>query len=75
MRVRAISPNTSRSTGVRRVLADIRSDGWHQVWSNAAPRALFYVDDPKRAYSAVRCNRLLGVIVPFAPEYNMGGFL
>src|SRR5258707_13225188 len=25
--------------------------------------------------SAVRCNRLLGVIVPLAPEYNMGGFL
>jgi hypothetical protein len=22
-----------------------------------------------------RCNRLLGVIVPLAPEYNMGGFL
>jgi hypothetical protein len=28
-----------------------------------------------RRGSAVRCNRLLGVIVPLAPEYNMGGFL
>src|SRR6202042_962342 len=29
----------------------------------------------RRPASAVRCNRLLGVIVPLAPEYNMGGFL
>src|ERR1700731_2984946 len=29
----------------------------------------------RRRGSAVRCNRLLGVIVPLAPEYNMGGFL
>jgi hypothetical protein len=29
----------------------------------------------RRRSSAVRCNRLLGVIVPLAPEYNMGGFL
>ena len=29
----------------------------------------------RRGGSAVRCNRLLGVIVPLAPEYNMGGFL
>src|SRR6202140_4627695 len=28
-----------------------------------------------RRGSAVRCNRVLGVILPFAPEYNMGGFL
>ena len=28
----------------------------------------------RRRGSAVRCNRL-GVIVPLAPEYNMGGFL
>ena len=25
--------------------------------------------------SAVRCNRMLGLGVPSAPEYNMGGFL
>jgi hypothetical protein len=29
----------------------------------------------RRRGSAVRCNRLLGVVVPLAPEYNMGGFL
>jgi hypothetical protein len=29
----------------------------------------------RRRGSAVRSNRLLGVIVPLAPEYNMGGFL
>src|SRR5436309_14752166 len=29
----------------------------------------------RRRGSAVRCTRLLGVIVPLAPEYNMGGFL
>src|SRR3981189_2585754 len=29
----------------------------------------------RRRGRAVRCNRLLGVIVPLAPEYNMGGFL
>ena len=29
----------------------------------------------RRRDSAVRCNRLLGVILPLAPEYNMGGFL
>ena len=28
-----------------------------------------------RGGSAARCNRLSGVIVPLAPEYNMGGFL
>src|SRR6202046_5178752 len=29
----------------------------------------------RRRGSAVRCNLLLGVIVPLAPEYNMGSFL
>jgi hypothetical protein len=30
----------------------------------------------RRRASAVRCNRrLLGITVPLAPEYNMGGFL
>src|ERR1700674_1167885 len=29
----------------------------------------------RRRGGAVRCNRSLGVIVPLAPEYNMGGFL
>src|SRR5258705_358172 len=29
----------------------------------------------RRRGSAGRCNPLLGVMVPLAPEYNMGGFL
>jgi hypothetical protein len=28
-------------------VADIRSDGQRQFWSNAAPQGLFYVEDPK----------------------------
>src|ERR1700674_1221340 len=39
------------------------------------PLAPTNVPVQRRRGSAVRCNRLLGVIVPLAPEYNMGGFL
>ena len=35
----------------------------------------FNVPVQRRRGSAVRCNRLLGVFAPLAPEYNMGGFL
>ena len=39
------------------------------------PAMTFNVPVQRRRRSALRCNRLLGVIVPLAPEYDMGGFL
>jgi hypothetical protein len=47
----------------------------YRLWTSAAAKIGNNVPVPRRRGSTFRCNRLSGVIVPLAPEYNMGGFL